>query len=201
MDRAPKPPDTEALRAKWNRRYLGCDRYPQPAAVLTENLHLLPPSGHAMDLACGLGASALLLAKQGLDVVAWDLSPVAIERLQREAEARACRISARVRDVRERPPEPGSFDVIVVSHFLERDLAVALSDALRSGGLLFYQTFSQEAVSECGPSNRAFRLARNELLRLFPALVVRFYREEGRVGDIERGTRDIAQLVAQKPGF
>lgn len=199
MSPSGKGQDISDLRAKWDKRYSDSNPYPPPAAVLSENLHLLPRRGLALDLACGLGANALWLAERGLDVVARDLSPVAIERLEREAAARGLRIEARVRDVCALPPEPGAFDVILVSHFLERDLAPALMDALRPGGLIFYQTFSREAVTNCGPSNPAFRLAGNELLDLFRPLLVRFYREEGRAGDPGRGTRDIAQLIAQKP--
>jgi SAM-dependent methyltransferase len=193
-------PDTQRLRANWDRRYRGMDRVPSPATVLTDNLHLLPPRGRALDLACGLGAGALLLAERGLEVVAWDLSPVAIERLRSDSTGRGLRIVAEIRDVCRDPPEHEAFDVILVSHFLDRDLAPVLMDALRPGGLLFYQTFSREAVSDCGPSDPAFRLATNELLRLFSSLVVRFYREEGRTGDQGAGTRDIAQLVAQRAG-
>jgi tellurite methyltransferase len=200
MSSSPDNPDTQSLRAKWDRRYRDMDRDPPPATVLTENLHLLPPRGRALDLACGFGAGALLLAERGLDVVAWDLSPVAIERLQSDCAGRGLRIATEIRDVCRDPPEPQAFDVILVSHFLERDLAPALMEALRPGGLLFYQTFSREAVSDCGPANPAFRLATNELLELFSSLVVRFYREEGRTGDQEAGTRDIAQLIAQRGG-
>lgn len=198
MSLSEKERDTETLRVKWDRRYRDTDRYPSPVDVLAKNLHLLPPSGRALDLASGLGASALLLAEQGLDIVAWDLSPIAIERLRREAVTRGLRVEAQVRDVCMHPPEPDAFDVVVVSHFLERDLVPAMMNALRRSGILFYQTFSREAVSDCGPSNPAFRLATNELLRLFQPLVVRFYREEGRVGNTAGGTRDIAQLVAQR---
>jgi len=198
---AKKDLDARSLRAKWDERYLSSDRFPPPAAVLTENLHLLPARGRALDLACGLGANALLLARQGLDVVAWDLSPVAIARLRQELKSHGLEILAQVRDVCERPPEPEAFDVILVSHFLERDLAPTLSDALRPGGLLFYQTFSRDAVSDNGPSDPAYRLQINELLRLFPSLIIRFYRDEGSVGDTGRGTRDLAQLVAQKSDY
>jgi SAM-dependent methyltransferase len=97
------------------------------------------------------------------------------------------------------PPAPDGFDVVVVSHFLDRKLMPAIAAALRPGGVLFYQTFTREAVTECGPSNPAFRLETNELLRLVDELVVRFYREEGRLGDIDRGTRDVAMLIAQRP--
>lgn len=48
----------------------------QPSQVLLDNSHLLPASGRALDLACGLGANALYLAKRGMTTSAWDLSPV-----------------------------------------------------------------------------------------------------------------------------
>jgi tellurite methyltransferase len=189
----------EALRAKWDERYTQSDRVPSAARVLTDNLHLLPPAGSALDLACGLGANALLLAEQGLATTAWDLSPAAIERL--DARARACGLPVRpeVRDVQLHPPEADTFDVVVVTHFLDRALMPAITAALRPGGLLFYQTFTREAVTDCGPSNPGFRLETNELLRLADGLVIRVYREEGRLGDTGRGTRDIAMLIAQRP--
>lgn len=98
------------------------------------------------------------------------------------------------------PPTPDSFDVIVVSRFLERALCPAIAAALRPGGLLFYQTFVRDDVGAHGPANPAYRLERNELLRLFPQLTLRLYREEGRVGDVTRGVRDEAWLIAQRPG-
>lgn len=189
----------DALRAKWDARYRANARFPEPARVLCENTHLLPESGRALDLACGLGAGALTLAEHGLQVCAWDLSPVAIERLRLECKAQALCLDAEVRDVTREPPMPASFDVILVAHFLDRALVPAIAAALRPGGLLFYQTFIREAVSGLGPSNPDYRLSRNELLRLFPRLVVRVYREEGRLGDLSRGARDVAQLVAERP--
>ena len=182
----------------WNQRYREAITEQLPAKVLADNLHLLPVAGQALDLACGLGANALLLARHGLTTWAWDISPVAISRLDAAARAAGLTVHSEVRAVTARPPEPGRFDVIVVSRFLERSLAPALQAALRSGGLLFYQTFSKLRLSKDGPSNPAFLLDDNELLRLFPALKVRIYRDEGQSGDITRGVRNEAMLVAQK---
>jgi SAM-dependent methyltransferase len=109
------------------------------------------------------------------------------------------RVQAEVRDVCAHPPASASFDCILVAHFLDRGLAPAIAEALRPGGLLFYQTFSRDGVGGHGPSNPAYRLGTNELLRLFPGLTLRFYREEGRVGDLTRGIRNLVQLVAQCP--
>lgn len=191
--------DTEELRVRWDKRHQEAEGIGNPAKVLLENLHLLPGNGDALDLACGRGANALLLAEAGLRVQAWDLSSVAIKRLRAEAASRGLEIQAQARDVTAQLPSPGSWDVIVVSHFLDRSLAPVIVDALRPGGLLFYQTFSQVAVTDRGPDNPAFRLADNELLELFSPLWVRVYREEGRLGDTSKGWRDIAMLVAEKP--
>ena len=186
----------ESLAAKWDARYRG-SATAAATEVLVENRHLLPAVGEALDLACGLGGNALLLARHGLRTTAWDLSPVAIERLAAEAEGLPLR--AEVRDVLAAPPAAGSFDVIVVSRFLERDLCPLLMAALRPGGLLFYQTFTRDKAVPGGPSTPDFLLAENELLRLFEGLRLRVYREEGCLGDVTRGLRNEALLVAQRP--
>ncbi len=191
---------TEAQRERWDRRHGEAPDLGQVARVLAENDHLVTPGGAALDLACGRGASALHLARLGLRVSAWDLSPVAIGRLSRAAAAEGLAVDAQVRDLMADPLPPGRFDLILVSYFLERELAPAIVEALRPGGLLFYQTFTRQAVTDTGPTDPAWRLGENELLRLFhPPLVVRVYREEGRLGDLARGCRDIAMLVAQRP--
>lgn len=182
---------------KWDARYLGVgDAVPHAARVLADNLHLLPATGVALDLACGLGGNALLLAERGLRVAAWDLSPVAIARLRETAGSRALALDAEVRDVLAEPPAPESFDVIVVSHFLERDLAPALVAALTRGGLLYYQTYTRDGPGGVGPSNPSFRLGANELLRLYAGLRLLVYREDGVLGDLSRGLRGEALLVA-----
>lgn len=180
---------------KWDKRYQDSTAEPRVASVLADNLHLLPKSGSALDLACGLGGNALLLARQGLSVEAWDISPVAIEKLN--ARAKGLPIKAQVRDVSNETLPTEQFDVIVVSYFLDRQLAPAIVKALKPGGLLFYQTFNQQQCGR-GPGNPAYRLQDNELLRLFKDLSVRYYREDGTAGDGEQGQRDEARLVGQK---
>jgi len=169
------------------------------AAVLADSLHLLPARGRALDLACGLGSNAMLLAGSGLDTEAWDYSPVALARLEERARRQGLNITPCERDVEQAPPEPGSFDVIVVANFLHRPTAPALIQALRPGGVLFYQTWSRARVSDAGPSNPDFRLAEGELLTVFADLQPLLYREEGDQGDTRHGLRDIAQLIARKP--
>lgn len=187
-----------AIRDKWNRRYRNSTEPPRAAPVLRDNMHLLPDSGNALDLACGLGGNALLLAEAGLHCRAWDVSDVAVERLQALADERGLPIRAQVRDVVAEPPAPVSFDVIVVGYFLDRSLLPALTTVLRPGGLLFYQTFTAGKLDPSGPSNPDFLLEEGELLRWFGELRLRVYREEGRLGDVQRGERNTALLIGEK---
>ena len=122
----------DARNKLWDSRYAASNQLPAAAEVLTENMHLLPTAGRALDLACGLGANALLLASCGLEVWAWDYSATAIEKLLENAQANNLSLRTEVRDVVAHPPSPVSFDVIVVSRFLERSLAPAISLALKA---------------------------------------------------------------------
>ncbi len=70
------------IKSKWDDIYAQMEPASvKPTQVLSENLFLLPKQGYALDLACGLGANSLLLAQKGLQVSAWDISEVALEKL------------------------------------------------------------------------------------------------------------------------
>lgn len=185
---------------KWNARYAAVqdEVRPQAARVLREFHYLLPPMGEALDLACGTGGNALLLAEKNLRTHAWDSSNVAIEKLTKQAISLGLTVRTRVCDVVQSPPEANYYDVIVVSRYLDRRLTAAIVNALKPGGLMFYQTFIREKIGDGGPSNPDYLLAENELLRLFSPLHILVYREEGCVGDLTQGFRNEAMLVAQK---
>lgn len=178
---------SSADQHKWDQRYRGTDAEPRAAAVLADNLHWLPKQGLALDLACGLGGNALLLAQRGLQVEAWDLSPVAIARLTERAAGLP--LTAHVVDIHAGALGKARYDVITVSYFLDRGLAPAIIDALRPNGLLFYQTYTQTRLDR-GPTNPAWRLYPNELPELFAPLNALLYREEP--------GSDVAMLIARK---
>ncbi len=190
--------EAQATQMKWNTRHRQGTRPPGPCRVLYENRHLLPESGTALDLACGLGGNAFLLAAQGIETWAWDISDVAISQVRQTALQDDLPIHADVRDVVSQPPEPNGFDVIVVSRFLDRRLTSALIDALHIHGLLFYQTFIKQAPDDIGPVQNRFRLDIQELLGMFRSLHTLVYREEAQVGDLTNGWRNEAMLVGQK---
>lgn len=186
-------------RAGWDQRYRDApDALPSPAAVLRGYVHLLPSQGRALDLACGRGGNALLLARAGLAVDAWDLSAVAIGQLAAAAARERLAVATQVRDVVAEPPPPACYDAITVGYFLDRRIAPAIVTALQPGGLLFYQTFGPERVGDRGPRNPAYRLETGELLRLFAQLRVHLYREDGVAGDPARGLRGEVQFIGAR---
>lgn len=187
------------LAAKWDKKFAtqSCNAL-NACEVLLQNRHLLPVSGTGLDYACGLGANAVLLAESNLITHAWDISTVAIKKLDDYAKSLSLNISTLVRDIEKSPPEPNSFDVIVVANFLHRSSFSDLKNALCPGGLLFYQTFITNKVNEIGPSNPDFLLANNELLRLCEGMEVLVYREEGVQGNTNSGFRDQAMVVAKR---
>jgi len=184
---------------KWDRIYTQAKPFDYPVSpVLGDNAFLLPEPGAALDMACGLGGNALFLAERGFGTQAWDQSRVAIEKLQLQAREKNLPVSARVIKIQGKSFINCAFDVIVVSRFLDRTLADGIMTALKPGGLLFYQTYTREKTASQGPQNPDYLLAENELLNLFSRLRVVYYRENGRIGDVCRGLRNEAQLIACK---
>ncbi len=187
------------LADKWNQRYAGQTDAGAPAWVLQHCASLLPAQGRALDLACGLGANARFLAQRGLQCEGWDISQTALDTLAAWRGPQGEQVAIRRRDVEACPPEPASFDVIVVSDFLHRPSCPALAAALRPGGLLFYQTWCADKLAASGPTNPDFLLRGNELPALFAGLELRFYQHLSRAGDLTQGERNRACLVAQQP--
>ncbi len=190
----------DKTKEKWDKNYDSCaSDYPSPAEVLHQNQHLLPSQGTALDLACGRGANAICLAENGLSVSAWDISASALKHLSNEAIKKDLKIESESRNISEHPPKPNSFDVITVSNFLERELIDAIKNAINPYGLIFYQTFIIDKVTNVGPSNPDYLLAKNELLFFFKDWNIIYYKEEGTVGRIDQGFRNQAMIIAQKP--
>ena len=85
---------------KWNLIYSKKECSQEiPCEVLSQNRHLLPSSGNALDLASGLGANAILLAQKKLHTEAWDISSTALNKLTQYAQQHQLDIRTLVKDV------------------------------------------------------------------------------------------------------
>jgi tellurite methyltransferase len=197
-------------KSDWDakHRLAGAASLSEPASIVRELLPLFP-AGRALDIACGTGKHALLLAARGRHVTAIDFSSAALEIL--EDRARSMYIPV-IRS--ERFPQAGkqvhgglelmqadleriqlpehSYDLILCIQYLQRSLFPQMSRALRPDGVLLIETFSRAQVEfSGGPRNPAYLLETGELREAFPELCILFYREL-------RAGQGIASLVAKK---
>ncbi|WKJ90534.1 methyltransferase domain-containing protein [Methylomonas montana] len=186
------------LQHKWDAVYSKADTPTTAAEVLARHQYLLPESGRALDLACGLGGNALFLANCGLQVDAWDISAAGLQILRQAAIDQGLHIATRQCHIGTETLTPQTYDVIVICRFLDRTLCNAIMAALKPGGLLFYQTFTRNKLDQQGPSNPDYLLAHNELLTLFSPLNLVFYQEYAKLGDVRFGNRNEACFIGQK---
>src|SRR5438128_2312921 len=142
---------------------------------LAEASHL---DARVLDVACGIGTQTLPLASRGFRLVARDLSPAAVARLQREAEARQLVIDAGVADMRQVGASvSGRFDLVLafdnsLAHLLtDDDLRTAFSeflDVLRPGGVFLCSVRDYDKVQRGEPATHVYgsRLHRGERFQL-----------------------------------
>ena len=185
---------------EWDERYRQGRTMPdEPAALLVENLSLLPKGGRALDIAMGTGRNALYLASLGFQVTGVDLSAVAVEKCRQKAERLGLSIDALVADLEHYPLPTGECDLIVNFYYLQRSLAPRIVAALKPGGVLVFETYTIDQLQfGWGPKNPDYLLRPGELRDMFPDLETLHYHEGVIQGD--RGQKAVAQLIGRRTG-
>jgi tellurite methyltransferase len=211
----------------WDERYRnGEHTIKEPSPLLRTAISNLKP-GRALDIACGVGRHAIFLAEHGWIVTAVDSSRVGIEILQKRAReaGRSARIEpgsparqprwggraggaqasclqsieARVADLEfhEFQIEPGTYDLVCVFYYLQRDLFPPIRAGVKQGGTVVAAIHLNDGREDAKPRNPAFLLNPGELKQLFADWEITYYRE----GESDEGGHhhDTAYLIAHKP--
>jgi SAM-dependent methyltransferase len=154
--------------------------------------------GEVLDLACGGGRHARLLAGLGHLVLALDRDPLAL------AKAGGPGIVTLQADLEQPgapwPFEAGRFAGIVVTNYLHRPLMLDLLASLAPGGVLIYETFAIGNELMGKPSNPAFLLQPGELLDLAVGNSLRVVAFEEGVVQLPKAAM-VQRLCCAKPGF
>jgi SAM-dependent methyltransferase len=130
-----------------------------PSPWIREWAAWIQPGGAVLDVACGAGRHARLLASLGFEVDAVDRDaalfadpPPGVTLLQADLEAGPWPYAGR------------RFAGIVVANYLHRPLLPVLVDSLEPQGMLVYETFARGNERFGKPSNPAYLLEPGELL-------------------------------------
>ena len=171
-----------------------------PSPWLLANVPLVRGGARTLDVACGRGRHALLLASAGFAVRAVDRDAARVASLRTLGRRLRLPLDAEIVDLERADVDLGqdSWDLVLVFAFLHRPLFPALVRALVPGGILLYETFTSAPRDRGGeglpPTSPDHLLDPGELERLMaPLEVVR--RGEGRIDG-----RPVASVAAQKPG-
>ncbi len=195
-------------REDWDRKYSEQEQLwsSRPYRFLEPELAGLSP-GRALDLACGEGRHAILLADLGWRVVGVDFSPVAIAKARERAARAGVDVDFRCEDVLDFEPEPEAYDLVLV-FFLqlaagERRLVLGrAASALARGGtfLLVGHDLTNAADGVGGPSDTSVLYTPEDIAAELPGLqIVRAERVLRTVHDEER-TRPRAHLTIRRVG-
>ncbi len=171
-------------KQRWNQRFSNKPlRNPSPPGFIKDKAPTLS-SGRVLDIASGDGAAALYLAQQGAEVVAADISEVALDRLNSFADQLSVAVEASCIDLDDFDALKGlgKFDTIVMAHYKPAvSLLSVLIDQLKPGGFLAITTFNLQHHSENSFSKR-FCLLPEEFLRIDERLSCEVYQSVERDG-------------------
>jgi rhodanese-related sulfurtransferase len=167
-----------------------------PSPWLVANTSLVPPGSRTLDVACGRGRHALLLAGAGYMVRAIDRDTTHMKRLGDLARRLRLPLDAEVVDLENGDVDlgDGEWGLVLVFRYLHRPLFPALVRALRPGGVLLYETYTKHPGARRKPSNPAFLLEPGEL----PGLVAPLEVVRQREGEYDGA--HVASVAARKPG-
>jgi SAM-dependent methyltransferase len=203
-----KDPELE----RWNQRYQ-VDEYvfgTAPNAFLARQRERLRPGQRALCVADGEGRNSVWLAEQGLDVTAFDFSPVAVEKARRLAAERGVSVRFEVAGVYDWRWPVEAFDLVAAIFVQFADPAMrrfkfdAMARALKPGGLVFIEGYTPKQLEYgTGGPKQVENLYTEKLLRDafagWEVLELRAYEAQLDEGSRHRGMSAVIDFVAAKP--
>jgi tellurite methyltransferase len=180
-------------KEKWDAKYGDDDRISAivPSDWLTTHTGLLSGKGKALDIAAGEGRNSIFAASLGYEVVCMDISEVALSKARALASEKNVKITTLSTDLDNSFLTENEYDLVLCFNFLDRNLFQKIRNTLKTGGILFYETFTADYL-KYSSFKRQWVLEQNELLKAFEGFRVLRYRE------VDENQEAFASLIAQK---
>jgi SAM-dependent methyltransferase len=205
--RFPEPAST------WDDRFRGEDYAfgTEPNAWLAEHKGLFEPGKRALAVADGEGRNSVWLAQLGVQVDAFDISPVGVDKARRLAGRAGVAVNYAVADCDGWTWKPEAYDYVVAIFIqfadpeLRARLFARMAETLKPGGYLLLQGYTPRQLEyKTGGPGILEHLYTPDLLRKeFVALEMielRDYEAELTEGDRHVGPSALIGMVARKPG-
>ena len=197
--------------AKWNQRFSEPDYLfgTEPNVYLRDQAPHLPRSGHALCVADGEGRNSVWLARQGLQVQAFDISPIGVAKARKLAQDAGVQVDYQIADCDRWSWPQAHFDVVaaIFIQFADPDmrsrLFARMVQCLKPGGLLILQGYTplQIEYKTGGPGILA-NLYTEEQLRVdfagMDMLELRMYEADLAEGDHHLGRSALVGMRARK---
>ena len=184
-----KPKDKDRWNSKYETEvYLFGEK---PIPFLADNVHLLP-KGKVLDIAMGEGRNGVYLATQGFEVLGLDISEKGLEKAHNLAKKNKVTIETKVVDLESFTLEPNSYDVILCTYYMQKNLFKQFQSALKPGGMIVVETYNVDYL-KYAQFSRKWALDTNEMLDIFKGLRVIRYQ------DYDDGKEAYSSIIAQKP--
>ena len=199
---------------RWNERY-GAPDYifgTAPNAFLASNASRLKRGQRALCIADGEGRNSVWLAEQGLEVTAFDFSPIGVDKARKLAASRGVKVRHDVSTVYDWSWPTAAFDLVVAIFVQFADppmrsfMFERMARALKPGGLVLVEGYTPKQLEfGTGGPKQVDQLYTEELLRgAFAGMEIvelRQYEAELNEGSRHQGPSAVIDLVAKGPGY
>lgn len=199
-------------RETWDGRF-STDGYifgTEPNAWLAAHANLLQPGMRVLAVADGEGRNSVWMAKRGLTVDAFDISPVGVAKAEKLAQQAGVQVNYQIAGVEDFAWKVGEYDAVVAIfiQFADPDTRAALfrrmKSALKPDGLLLLQGYTPKQLEykTGGPPNVDHLYTEDMMQEAFGDMDIselRSYEDVLNEGTQHRGQSALIGVVARKP--
>ncbi|MFM7759568.1 MAG: SAM-dependent methyltransferase [Burkholderiaceae bacterium] len=199
-------------RETWDARF-SSDEYifgTEPNVWLAQHAELLQPGMRVLAVADGEGRNSVWMAKRGLQVDAFDISPVGVDKAKALAQIHGVEVNFSIHGVEDYPWKALEYDAVVAIfiQFADPETRAALfkrmKSALKPDGLILLQGYTPKQLEykTGGPPNLSHLYTEDLLREAFGDLDItelRAYEDTLTEGTQHHGQSALIGLVARRP--
>lgn len=179
----------------WNQRYSSdpSNWLGPPRSLLQDYADILPLGGLAFEAAMGMGNDLPFLLEKKYQVLGVDRSEVAVKYVHWHFPS----VWTILADLSKFRLPDNTFDLICNFYYLDRDLCLQYYRSLKPGGILLFETLTDEMLTIKPDISPERLLKPGEVLGFFSDLDIISY-SEGWVNSGHGGRKAVASLIARK---